>query len=362
MNKKSSYKIAVLPGDGIGPEVMEGGLQVLKAAEEKFNLKFEIFHGLIGGSAIDQKGNPLPPETLALCKNSDAVLLAAVGGPKWDKLAPSERPEGGLLRLRKELNVFANLRPVKIFPGMEKSSSLKKEIINGVDLIVVRELAGGLYYGKPRGIKNTNNSSQAINTMSYSTQEIERITRVAFQIAEKRKKKVTSVDKANVLECSQLWRRTVTELSRDYPDVKLSHLYVDNCAMQLVKNPKQFDVILTENLFGDILSDEAAMLTGSIGMLPSASIGDKVGLYEPVHGSAPDIAGKNKANPIAMILSVADMFRYSFGLENVATAIENSVKAVIRKGYRTPDIMEEKKKPVGTKEMAELITEELLKS
>lgn len=361
MVKDKVYKIAVLPGDGIGPEVMDGGLQALRAAEEKFNLKFEIFHGLIGGSAIDQKGNPLPPETLTLCKNSDAVLLAAVGGTKWDKFAPSERPESGLLKLRKELGVYANLRPAKIFPGMEKSSSLKKEVIKDVDIVVVRELAGGLYYGEPRGIKKLKDSHKATNTMSYSTQEIERIARVAFQIAGKRRKEVTSVDKANVLECSQLWRRTVTELSRAYPDIKLSHLYVDNCAMQLVKNPKQFDVILTENLFGDILSDEAAMLTGSIGMLPSASIGDKVGLYEPVHGSAPDIAGKNKANPIAMILSVADMFRYSFGLENVAAAIENSVRIVIKKGYRTPDIMEKKKKPAGTKEMAELISEELLK-
>ena len=353
------YKIAVLSGDGIGPEVMDGGLQALRAAGEKFNINFEVFRALIGGSAIDQKRNPLPPETLALCKNSDAVLLAAVGGPKWDKLAPSERPEGGLLRLRKELNVFANLRPVKIFPGMEKSSSLKKEIINGVDLIVVRELAGGLYYGKPRGIKNTKNSSQAINTMSYSTKEIERIARIAFQIAGKRKKEVTSVDKANVLECSQLWRRTVTELSRDYPDVKLSHLYVDNCAMQLVKNPKQFDVILTENLFGDILSDEAAMLTGSIGMLPSASIGDKVGLYEPVHGSAPDIAGKNIANPIATILSVAMMFRYTFNMIDVASSIERAVEKVLEKGFRTADIYTEGTKKVGCKEMGDKVVGEL---
>jgi len=362
MEKKRSYKIAVLPGDGIGPEVMEGALKILKAVSEKFKFQFSPFYASIGGAAIDKEKNPLPARTLKLCKDSDAVLLGAVGGPKWDKLDSSKRPENGLLSLRKELGVYANLRPAKIFPGMEKGSTLKKEVIKDVDLIVVRELSSGIYYGKPRIIRKLRNSQHAINTMSYSTKEIERIARIAFQIAKKRRKEVTSVDKANVLECSQLWRKTVDKVSKSYPDVKLSHLYVDNCSMQLVRNPKQFDVILTENLFGDILSDEAAMLTGSIGMLPSASLGDGVAIYEPVHGSAPDIAGKNKANPIAMILSVAYMLRYSFNLEKAASAIENAVKVIIKKGYRTPDIFEKGKRLVGTKQMSELIKGELLKS
>jgi len=359
MTKNLSFKIAVLPGDGIGPEVMEGALEVLKNVGKKSGIEFNLSLGLIGGAAIDKEKNPLPDKTLKLCNESDGVLLAAVGGPKWDNLEPSKKPETGLLRLRKELDVYANLRPAKIFSGMEKSSTLKREVIKDVDLIVVRELSGGLYYGKPRGIKKVSNGHQAVNTMSYSTWEIERIAKVAFEIARKRRKEVTSVDKANVLECSQLWRKTVNEISRSYPDVKLNHLYVDNCSMQLVRNPRQFDVILTENLFGDILSDEASMLTGSIGMLPSASLGDGVGLYEPVHGSAPDIAGKNKANPIAMILSVAAMFKYSFNLEKEAQSIEKAVKNVLRKGYRTPDIMESGKKLVGTKEMAKLVREEL---
>ncbi|MFA5834229.1 MAG: 3-isopropylmalate dehydrogenase [Bacteroidota bacterium] len=349
--------ITVISGDGIGQEVVAGALQVLDVVATKFHHTFELQNALAGGAALDATGIPLPEETLKLSKASDAVLLGAVGGPKWDSNPQHLKPERALLGLRKELGLYANIRPAKIYSALVDASSLKKEIVNGVDIIVVRELTGGLYFGKPSGFETRNGEEVGFNTMIYSESEVQRIAVSAFEIARKRKKKLCSVDKANVLETSQLWRRVILNVAKQYPDVELSHMYVDNCSMQLIRNPKQFDVIVTENLFGDILSDEAAMLTGSIGMLASASLGGTVAMYEPVHGSAPDIAGQNKANPIATIASVAMMLKYSFNLNTESDAIENAIENVLSKGFRTGDIYTEGTTLLGTKEMASKIIE-----
>ncbi|HHV77326.1 MAG TPA: 3-isopropylmalate dehydrogenase [Syntrophothermus lipocalidus] len=348
-------KIAVLPGDGIGTEIVPEAVKVLKAVAARFNHEFVFTQALVGGAAIDEMGVPLPEETLALCKASDAVLLGAIGGPKWDNLPAELRPEAAaLLPLRKELGLYANLRPAYLFPELIHASSLKPEVIEGVDLLVVRELTGGLYFGEKRREK-LGDGERAVDVLEYTTYEIERIVRLACEAARKRRKRVTSVDKANVLESSRLWREVAGRVALEYPDIELSHMYVDNCAMQLIRNPRQFDVIVTENMFGDILTDEASMLTGSLGMLPSASIGGKVGLYEPSHGSAPDIAGQGKANPLATILSAAMMLRYSFQLEQEALAVEKAVREVLAGGYRTPDIAEPGQKLVSTREMGDLV-------
>jgi len=351
MNKK----LTVIPGDGIGKEVVEGALQVLNVVAKKFSHQFEYEFALAGGAALDAAGIPLPEATLTSAKSSDAVLLGAVGGPKWDANPQHLKPERALLGLRKELGLYANIRPAKIYSALVDASSLKKEVVEGVDIIVVRELTGGLYFGKPSGFEQRNGEEVGFNTMLYSESEVRRIAVSAFEIARKRSKKVCSVDKANVLETSQLWRKVVIETAKQFPDVELSHMYVDNCSMQLIRNPKQFDVIVTENLFGDILSDEAAMLTGSIGMLASASLGGTVAMYEPVHGSAPDIAGQNKANPIATIASVAMMLKYSFGLSAESDAIENAIEKVLSAGFRTGDIHTEGMTLLGSKEMTEQI-------
>ncbi|MCE2717390.1 MAG: 3-isopropylmalate dehydrogenase [Dolichospermum sp.] len=347
------YHITLLPGDGIGPEIMAVAVDVLKSVSQTFDINFEFSTALIGGAAIDETGEPLPAVTLDRCRNSDSVLLAAIGGYKWDSLSANLRPEAGLLGLRAGLGLFANLRPAKILPQLIDASSLKREIVEGVDIMVVRELTGGIYFGKPKGIFATETGEKrGVNTMVYSESEIERIGRVAFETARKRGGKLCSVDKANVLEVSQLWRDRITQLSAEYTDVELSHLYVDNAAMQLVRAPKQFDTIVTGNLFGDILSDAAAMLTGSIGMLPSASLGaDGPGVYEPVHGSAPDIAGLDKANPLAQVLSTAMMLRYALNQPEAADLIENSVLQVLEQGYRTGDIMSPGMKLVGCQAM-----------
>ena len=351
MNKR----ITVLAGDGIGPEIVPQALAVLQAIATRFHHGFDCDEGLVGGHATDVTGVPLPPATLAKAQSSDAVLLGAVGGPKWEGLDYSLRPERALLGLREQLGLFANLRPAKLYSELVDASTLKREVIEGIDVLVVRELTGGIYFGKPKGIETTETGHRGINTEVYTTEEITRIAHVAFQAAQKRSKLVTSVDKANVLESSELWRRVVTDVHREYPDVELRHMYVDNCAMQLVRNPKQFDVIVTTNLFGDILSDEAAMLTGSIGMLPSASVGSAVGMYEPIHGSAPDIAGKDIANPIGMIASVGMMLNYSFELSQEAEAIERAIQTVLGKGYRTKDIEAPGTTLVGTEKMGQLI-------
>ncbi len=356
---KKSCKIAVLPGDGIGPEIMEAAIEVLKAIEKKYDVSFEFKEGLIGGAAIDATGEPLPEETLKIAKESDAVLLAAVGGEKWDNLPTDKRPEKGLLKIRKELELFANLRPGKAYSALLDSSPLKESLIKGVDLLVIRELTGGIYFGEPRGIEERNGERVGYNTMIYYEHEIKRIAKLAFELARNRRKKVTSVDKANVLEVSAVWREVVTETHADYQDVELEHMYVDNCAMQLVRRPRDFDVIVTGNLFGDILSDEAGALTGSLGMLPSASIGEKYALYEPVHGSAPDIAGQGIANPIAMILSAAMMLDITCKLPEAARDIENAVEKVLEEGYRTGDIWAPGTKRVNTKEMTEAIIQHL---
>ena len=351
------YRIAVLPGDGIGPEVTKQSVEIVKAAGKKHGHEFIIVEGMIGGNAIDAFGTPLPEKTIELCKSCNAVILGAVGGPKWDNLPGDKRPEAGLLGIRSALGLFANLRPAVIYKDLQEASPLKSQILkNGVDILVVRELTGGIYFG-PRGRTHTEGKGEtAFDTETYSFMEIERIARVAFEAAMKRRRKLTSVDKANVLESSRLWREVVTGLSREYPDVELNHMYVDNAAMQLVRKPSQFDVIVTSNMFGDILSDEASMITGSIGMLPSASLGyGTLGLYEPIHGSAPDIAGQGKANPIASILSAAMMMRYSFGLDEIAEDIESAVGSVLGKGYRTVDIMSEGSIEIGTEEMGSLI-------
>ncbi len=329
-----NYDIAVIKGDGIGPEIIDEAIKVLDAvcAIEDFTLNYNEF--LMGGAAIDVLDTPLPDETIKGCKSADAVLFGAIGGDKWDSLPRHQRPESGLLRIRKELGLFANLRPTKVFDSLADTSTIKKEVLQGVDLLVVRELTGGLYFGEPRGYAQ----DRAFNTMVYTKEEVRKIAKVAFESALKRDKRVCSVDKANVLEVSQLWRDTVVEVSREYPEVELTHMYVDNAAMQLIRDPKQFDVILTGNIFGDILSDEASMISGSIGLLPSASIGGKVGLYEPIHGSAPDIAGQGIANPIATILSASMMLRHSFHEISAADRIENAVDRVLKDGYRTKDL------------------------
>lgn len=338
------YNICVIKGDGIGPEIVDEAIKVLDTVSSKFEFELNYEHVLLGGEAIDVLGSPIPNETLEAALNSDAVLLGAIGGPKWDNLERNLRPESGLLKLRKDLGAFANLRPAMVFDELVDASTIKPDVLKGVDMLVVRELTGGLYFGQPR--KKEENS--AYNTMVYSKEEIERIAEVAFEAALKRSKKVTLVDKANVLETSQLWREVVADVAKKYEDVRLDYMYVDNAAMQLIKDPKQFDVLLTENLFGDILSDEASMICGSIGLLPSASIGGKVGIFEPIHGSAPDIAKQGIANPIATILSAAMMLKYAFGEHQAAKAIEEAVKKALKDGYRTKDIANYEAKEVCT--------------
>ena len=355
------YNICVMPGDGIGPEIVAEAVKVLEAAGKKHGLEFGFTEAVIGGVAIDATGGPLPEATVAACKAADAVLLGAVGGPKWDTLDPSIRPEKGLLGIRKALGLFANLRPAKLFDELSAACCLRPDIVgNGLDVMVVRELTGGAYFGEPRGIEERGGEQVGFNTMVYSEHEVRRIAKVGFETARKRRGKLCSVDKANVLDVSRLWRSVVLEVAKDYPDVELSHMYVDNAAMQLVRDPSQFDVIVTENLFGDILSDEAAVITGSIGMLPSASLGaGNPGLYEPIHGSAPDIAGQDKANPLATILSVAMMLKHSFNEAKAADAIEAACAKVLAEGYRTGDIMEPGKTLVGCKAMGDLVVERL---
>jgi len=338
-----NLNILVLPGDGIGTEVTREAVRVLRHVADKFKHSVKLTEGLLGGTAIHKTGTPFPPATEALSREADAVLLGAVGLPEFDHVAPEKRPERGLLGIRKSMGVYANLRPVRTYKSLLNSSPLKNEIIEGTDMIIVRELTGGVYYGTPRGIFGEGEHEHAVNTLAYTRKEIERVCRMAFHLARNRKKKVTSVDKSNVLETSQLWRKVAIEIGKEFPDVTLDHLLVDNCAMQLVLNPKRFDIVLTENMFGDILSDEGAVLAGSIGMLPSASIGDRrpsgawVGLYEPVHGSAPDIAGQNKANPLGAIGSVGAMLEYSFGLKQEA-AVDAAIEAVLGSGNVTADL------------------------
>ncbi len=356
------FHIVVLPGDGIGPEITGATVDVLQTAGKKYGHTFELYHGLIGGAAIDATGVPLPPNVLKMSRKSDAVLMGAVGDPKFDAPGTKVRPEDGILALRKKLELFANLRPVKTLPMLVNATNLKPEVVEGVDFIFVRELTGGLYFGRPKKRWQTPKGWRAVDTMTYSEPEIERIVRVGFELARGRQKKLVSVDKANVLECSRLWRQVATELSKSYPDVELEHMLVDATSMRLIQNPKHFDVIVSENTFGDILTDEASMLAGSMGMLPSASLAGvpqegvrTLGLYEPAHGSAPRRAGLNMANPIATILSMAMMLRYSCGLDREAQAVEAAVIDVLNEGYRTYDIMDKGKKQVGTREMGELV-------
>lgn len=354
----AKYNLAVLPGDGIGVEIVPEAIKVLEIIGQRFGHQFVFTQGLIGGAAIDAVGVALPEATLELCRQSDAVLLGAVGGPKWDTLPARERPEAAsLLALRKGLGLYANIRPVQVYPALVQASTLKPEVIRGVDLVVFRELTGGLYFGEKRR-EPFEDGELAVDTLIYTTPEIERIARLAFAAARRRRNKVTSVDKANVLESSRLWRETVSRLHQsEFSDVQLEHMYVDNCAMQFIRYPLQFDVIVTENMFGDILTDEASMLTGSIGMLPSASIGGKVAMYEPAHGSAPDIAGQKKANPLATIVSAAMLLRYSFQLEVEAQSIETAVVKVLDEGFRTGDLLEPDKILVNTEEMGTLVAE-----
>lgn len=360
-----SFKVAVLPGDGIGPEVMAEARRVLDKVSQKFGVGFELTEARVGGIAIDVDGTALPEETLRVCREADAILFGSVGGPKWESLPPNQQPErAALLPLRKHFGLFANLRPAVCHAALTHASPVKESIVaGGFDVLCVRELTGGLYFGQPKGTSEENGDVIAVDTMVYRKSEIERIAHVAFKAAQGRRKKLTSIDKANVLENGVLWRRTITEIAPQYPDVELSHLYVDNAAMQLIKNPRGFDVVLAENLFGDILSDEMAMIAGSLGMLPSASLGLKetstgrFGLFEPSGGTAPDIAGKGIANPIAQILSAAMMLRYSFGLNEPADAIEQAVRTIIDRGLRTGDIWTEGSQRVGTREMGEAITE-----
>jgi len=362
------YLVAVLPGDGVGPDVVNEAIRALDAVGRRFGHDFQYQFGLIGGISIDKYGKALTRETLQMCSGCDAVLLGAVGGPKWDDPKAKVRPEDGLLAIRKALDLFANLRPVKMVPMMVNSTSLKPEIVKGVDLLVVRELTGGLYFGKPKKRwKTKSGARRAVDSMVYTEKEIARILRTGFELALKRRKKLTSVDKANVLESSRLWRQIAQEIAAEYEPVKLDHMLVDTCAMRLIQNPAYFDVIVTENTFGDILTDEASLLSGSMGMLPSASLAGipegknprAFGLYEPIHGSAPDIAGQNLANPIATVLSIAMMLRYSFGLGKEAAAVESAVLKVLEDGYRTKDIMTEGMKQAGTIEMGKLIEERI---
>lgn len=350
-------KIVVLPGDGIGPEIIDEAIKVLNCVNEQMDLGLEFSFDVIGGSAIDAHGSPLSDETVARCREADAILMGSVGGPKWDQLDPAIRPEKGLLKIRYELGLYANLRPAILYPQLAAASSLKPEVVAGLDILIVRELTGGIYFGQPRGIRTLDNGErQGYNTYVYSESEIERIGRTAFEMAQKRDKRVCSVDKANVLEATVLWREVMQSIAKDYPDVALSHMYVDNAAMQLVRAPKQFDVIVTGNMFGDILSDTAAMLTGSIGMLPSASLNEAGrGLYEPVHGSAPDIAGQGIANPLATILSASMMLRYSLGFADAADLIENAVGSVLDKNYRSADIYTDGMQRSTTAEMGDAV-------
>ena len=357
--------IAVLPGDGIGPEVISESIKVLEAIGNRFNHDFEIESGRVGGNAIDDYGTPLPQETIDTCKDSDAILSGAVGGPKWEDPNADVRPEDGILAIRKSLGLIANLRPVKVYPALINSSPLKPEFLEGVDMMVLRELTGGLYFGKPKKRWNTSRGRRGVDTLKYTESEIERILRVGFELAMERRKKLTSVDKQNVLESSRLWREIAIEVGKDYPEVELDHVLVDNAAMQLIRNPSDFDVIVSENTFGDILTDEASVLSGSMGMLPSASLSSlpgksgrrtKVSLYEPIHGSAPDIAGKGIANPIGCILSTAMMLRLSFGMNDEADAIEKSVDAALAEGYRTADIASDGGSEVNTSTMGNVIS------
>ncbi len=354
-----SYKIGIIKGDGIGPEIITEAMNVLDAVSSRFGFEINYEEFLLGGAAIDETGVPLPKETIEGVKRVDAVLFGAIGGPKWDNLERHLRPETGLLGLRKEMGTFANLRPAIVYDELVNASTLKPEVVRGVDIMVVRELTGGIYFGQPREYSK----EKAYNTMVYTREEIERIARVAFDIAMKRDKRVCSVDKANVLEVSQLWREVVEEVAKEYPEVSLTHMYVDNAAMQLIKEPKQFDVIVTGNIFGDILSDAASMLSGSIGLLPSASVGNKVGLYEPIHGSAPDIAGQGIANPIATIASAAMLLRYELNESEAADAIENAIKQVLADGYRTGDIGAfDAKEIVSCSEMGSIIANYVAKA
>jgi 3-isopropylmalate dehydrogenase len=350
-------QILILPGDGIGPEIVGEAIKVLNALRDRFDLAIKTDEALVGGAAIDATGEPLPAATLDLARPADAVLLGAVGGPKWESLPIARRPEKGLLGLRSGLGLFANLRPAILYPQLADASTLKPEIVSGLDILIVRELTGGIYFGQPRGVERREDGERVgINTLTYSESEIRRICRVAFDIARKRQRRVCSVDKANVLECTELWREVATEVGAEYPDVELGHMYVDNAAMQLVRRPKQFDVLVTTNMFGDILSDAAAMLTGSIGMLPSASLNAQGrGMYEPIHGSAPDIAGRDVANPLATILSVAMMLRYSLEEPAAADRVERAVARVLERGLRTADIMSAGMHEVGTAAMGDAV-------
>ncbi len=350
-------KILILAGDGIGPEIMQEAVKVLQFVNDQESLGLELEHALLGGCAIDATGGPLPEATLKLAQEADSILLGAVGGPKWEPLPAPIRPEKGLLGIRSALDLFANLRPAMLYPQLAAASSLKPELVSGLDILIVRELVGGMYFGKPRGVRTLESGErEGFNTLVYKESEIERIGRIGFEMARKRSKKLCSVDKANVLEATELWREVMTGLNKEYPDVQLSHMYVDNAAMQLIRAPKQFDVMVTENMFGDILSDAAAMLTGSIGMLPSASLNKAgKGMYEPCHGSAPDIAGKGIANPLATILSAAMMLRYSLNQGRVADRIEQAVSTVLDQGYRTGDIFTEGTQKVGTAQMGEAV-------
>jgi len=367
-----SYRIAVLPGDGIGAEVTREAVRALETVARGAGVGLEFEEGLIGGAAIDAEGTPLPEATLRLARESDAILFGAVGGPRWDALPPERRPERGILGLRKALDLYANLRPARLYPALVDASPLKRTVVEGADLLVVRELTGGLYFGEPRGIQGSGRGRRGVNTMTYTVAEIERIAHLAFRLARERRRRLCSVDKANVLAVSQLWREVVTEVGRAYPDVELEHLLVDNCAMALVANPRRFDVLLTENMFGDILSDEAAIVAGSMGMLPSASLGEAPGagaagggpratpgLYEPIHGTAPDIAGQGIANPLAAILSAAMLLRHSLGLVAEAARVERAVERVLDAGYRTRDIHAPGTRLVGTREMGDRVVEAL---
>ena len=353
-------KILILPGDGIGIEIVAQAVKVIDSLNRNHSMGMTLVNGLLGGAAYDETGSPFPDETIRIAKECDSVLLGAVGGPKWESLERSLRPERGLLGIRSELELFSNLRPAILYPQLASASSLKNEIVSGLDLMIVRELVGGIYFGQPRGVEIKNGERFGVNSATYYESEIARIGHSAFQIAQKRQGRVCSVDKANVLEVSELWRDVMEEVSKEYSDVKLSHLYVDNAAMQLVRDPKQFDVMVTSNLFGDVLSDCAAMLTGSIGMLPSASLDkNNFGMYEPIHGSAPDIAGKDIANPLATILSVSMMLRYSLNQAELAEKIDSAVSDVLDQGYRTRDIAGDSQKVVGTEEMGDLVVKAL---